>query len=78
LNAEHGIKMARGTQEIFRVPRSEFFRTGLLRGFSLAEISDAVALFPLAALFEDGDALKALEHVAFAAQGGRGAETGML
>jgi len=46
--------------------------------FGFAEAGDAVAVLPLAALFEKLDALEALEHVALAAQYGRRAQTAML
>ena len=39
---------------------------------------DAVAVLPLAAFLEEFGALKTLENIAFAAQGGRRAETAML
>ena len=51
---------------------------GLGVGLGLAEAGDTVAGFPLAAFLEELHALKALEHVAFAAQGGCGAEAAML
>ena len=44
----------------------------------LAQARDAVAGLALAALFEEGGALKTLEDIALAAQGGRRAETAML
>jgi len=56
----------------FQIPRL----SGVGLGF--AEAGDAVAGFPLAAFLEDFDALIAFEHIAFAAQGGRGAEAAML
>lgn len=46
--------------------------------FRLAETGDPVALFPLAALFEQVSAFKTLENIALAAQGGRRAEAAML
>ena len=46
--------------------------------FGLAEAGDAVAGFPLAALFKDFDALEALHNVAFCASGAGGPETAML
>jgi hypothetical protein len=55
------------------------YGVGLDVGFGLAETLDAIARFPLAALLEQGDALEALEDIAFyddAAAGGL--ETGML
>ena len=42
------------------------------------ETRDAVAGFPLAAFLEDFRALKTLENIALAAQGGRRAEAAML
>lgn len=47
-------------------------------GLRFAQAGDAVALFPLTALFEDFQALKALEDIAFSAQGGGRAKTAML
>ena len=44
----------------------------------LAETRDAVAGFALAALLEEGGALKTFEDIALATQGGRRAETAML
>jgi hypothetical protein len=43
-----------------------------------AQAGDAVALFPLAAFFEQFRALKTLEHIPFAAQSGSRAQTPML
>ena len=51
---------------------------GLGVGLGLAETCDAIALFPLAALFQDSDALKALENVALFSRGARGTQTTML
>ena len=53
-------------------------RTRLGVGFRFAKADDAVAFFPLAAAFENGDAFEALENVAFSAKGAGAAETGML
>ena len=47
-------------------------------GLRFAETRDAVAGFALAALLEEGGALKAFEDIALAAQGGRRAEAAML
>jgi hypothetical protein len=47
-------------------------------GFGFAEAGDAVAVLPLAALFEKFGALKALEDIALAAEFGRRAQTAML
>jgi len=47
-------------------------------GFRLAETRDAVAVFPLAPLFEDFRAFKTLEDITLTTQGGRRAETTML
>jgi hypothetical protein len=60
--------------------RSEEFGrwTGLGFAFGLAQAGDAIAFFPLAAFLKQLDALEALEHIAFAAQRGRGAETPVL
>jgi hypothetical protein len=44
----------------------------------LAETSDPVAIFPLAAFLEQFRALKTLEHISFAAQRGSRAQTSML
>jgi len=46
--------------------------------FRLAETGDAVAILPLAAFFEQLDALEAFEDIALAADGGRRAQTAML
>jgi hypothetical protein len=46
--------------------------------FGLAQAGDAVALFPLAALLEQFQALETLQNVPFSAQGGRRAQTSML
>jgi hypothetical protein len=46
--------------------------------FGLAQTSHAVAGFPLTALFEEFDALEALEDVALCTRGAGGAETTML
>jgi len=51
---------------------------GLDVGLGLAETGDAVALFPLATLFQDGDALEALEDVAFDDDAGGTLEAFML
>jgi len=59
-------------QSAVRVPHLSGFRLGL------AETRDAVAGFPLAAFLEEFGALKTLENIAFAAQGGRRAEAAML
>ena len=48
------------------------------RWFGFAEAGDAVAVLPLAAFLEQLDALEALEDIAFAAEGGRRAQTAML
>jgi len=64
-----------GPDSAFRIPNSAM-ESGV--GLGLAEAGDAVAGFPLAAFLEELHALKALEHVAFAAQGGCGAEAAML
>ena len=55
-------------------------QSAIVSGFrpGFAQARDAVALPPLAALLEQGDPLKALEHIAFAAQHGRRAQTAML
>ena len=54
--------------------------SALISGVSLgfAEAGDAVAFFPLAAFFEDLEALKAFEDIAFSAQSGGRAQTAML
>lgn len=60
-------------------PRSEFpVQRRLSVGFGFAKADDAVALFPLAAFFQNFDALKSFEDVAFAAERAGGAETAML
>ena len=46
--------------------------------FGLAQARNAVPWFPLAALFQQFQALKAFEHISFAAQGGSRAQTPML
>ena len=47
-------------------------------GFSLAQAGDAVAVFPLTALFEHFEALKALKHIPFATEGGCRPQASML
>jgi hypothetical protein len=47
-------------------------------GLGLAEAGDAIALFPLAALFEDRDALEALEDVTLHDDAGGALETFVL
>ena len=47
-------------------------------GLGFAEAGDAVAVLPLAAFFQDFDALEAFEDIALAAEGGRRAQTAML
>jgi hypothetical protein len=46
--------------------------------FGFAQAGDAVAIFPLATFFENGDALEALHDITFATGGAGGAETAML
>jgi hypothetical protein len=46
--------------------------------FRLAETRDTVAVFPLTALLEEFGALKTLEDIALATQGGGRAEAAML
>ena len=46
--------------------------------FGFAQAGDALAILPLTPLFEHFQALKALEHISFAAQSGGGAQTAML
>jgi len=53
-------------------------RTELRLGLGLAEAGDAVAGFALAALLEEGRALKALEDSALDTEGGRRAQAAML
>jgi len=52
--------------------------SGLGFAFGFAKAGDAVAFFPLTAFFENFEALKALEHVPFAAQSGGCAQAAML
>jgi hypothetical protein len=47
-------------------------------GFGFAEAGNAVAILPLAALFEKFGALEAFEDIALAAESGRRAQTAML
>ena len=47
-------------------------------GFGFAETGDTVAVFPLAAFFEDFNALKTLHDIALSTEGGSGAEAAML
>jgi hypothetical protein len=51
---------------------------GLSVGLGFAQTGDAITLFPLAALFQNGDALKALENVSLFSRGARGTQTTML
>ena len=53
-------------------------RHGLHVRFRFAEAGDAVAFLPLAAFLEEFGALKALEDIALAAEGGRRAQAAML
>ena len=46
--------------------------------FGFAEAGDAVAAFPLTALFEKRDTLETFEDIALAAENGRRAQTAML
>ena len=50
--------------------------SGLTLGF--AQTADAVAFFPLTALFEEQHAFKPLENVAFCTRGAGRAQTAML
>jgi hypothetical protein len=47
-------------------------------GLGFAKADHAVAFFPLATAFEDGNAFKAFENVAFGAEGAGAAKAGML
>jgi hypothetical protein len=47
-------------------------------GLGFAQAGDSIAVFPLAALFEDFDALEALEDVPFCAGSAGGAQAAML
>jgi hypothetical protein len=58
--------------------RYSAFRTYLGVFLGLAQSRDAVPRLPLAAFLEQFDPLKALEHISFAAQSGRRAQTPML
>jgi hypothetical protein len=67
-----------------RNPKPETRTSGLDRaislgvGFGLAQAGYALPFFPLAALLEHFQPLKPLEHISFATQGGRRAQTSML
>jgi hypothetical protein len=67
-----------------REPLNRFYDLTIQRfnesrfGFRFAEAGDAVAVFALAAFFEEFRAFKTLEDIAFAAQGGRCAQAAML
>jgi len=69
------MKAAEGGLSAFRVSCSSL-KSGVRLGF--AQTGDAVALFPLTAFFEQFGALKTLEHIPFATQGGGRAQTTML
>src|SRR5437879_4109391 len=56
--------------------RVSAFGSGFFLG--LAQAGNAVAGLPLAPFFEQFDPLETLEHIAFAPQGGRRAQTAML
>jgi hypothetical protein len=58
--------------------RTQHFALELGFAFGLAQAGNAFALLPLAPLFEQFQAFKALEHIPFAAQGGSRAQTPML
>ena len=58
-----------------RTPNSAM-KSGVRLG--LAETGDPVAVFPLAAFFEEANAFEAFEYVAFTTHGGDGAQTTML
>jgi hypothetical protein len=53
-------------------------RPGLLVGLGFAQTSDAIALFPLAALLQQFDPFKAFHNVALFSRGARGTQTSML
>ena len=57
---------------------SASLRRRLRFAFGFAEAGDAVAGFPLAAFFEEFEALKAFEHIPFTAQSGGCAQAAML
>jgi hypothetical protein len=59
------------SEELWRSVRLGF-------AFGFAQAGDAVAVFPLTAFLKQLNAFEALEHIAFAAQGGCGAETPVL
>lgn len=71
--AKRGIKS--GVHPALRVPNSAI---DLCVRLCLAQTGDAVAVFPLAAFLEKFGALKALENIAFATQGGCCAQAAML
>ena len=59
-------------------PLRQFTRAALRLAFGFAQAGDPVALFPLTAFLQQFQALKPLEHISFAAQGGGGAQATML
>jgi len=65
----------RGFHSALRIPNSAI---ELHLGFRLAQPRNAVAVLPLTALFEEFGALKTLENIALATEGGRRAQTAML
>jgi hypothetical protein len=60
-----------------RGSRSAFRRQSNVR-FGFAQTGDTVALFPLTSPLKHFEAFKTFEHIPFAAQGGRRAQTSML
>jgi hypothetical protein len=69
------FQMTNGTSFVIR---HSLFVIWLRFRFGLAQAGDFVAGFALAAFLQEGRALKTLQNVALAAQGGRRAETAML
>jgi hypothetical protein len=73
-NAECGFKPA-VQHSAFRTHNSAI-KSSFRLGF--AETGDTVAVFALAAFFEEFGAFKTLENIALATKGGSGAEAAML
>ncbi len=62
---------------VFKRPPGKIYSLNV--GLGLAQTLDTIALLPLAALLEQGDAFEALEDIAFDDEAaGHGLETGML
>jgi hypothetical protein len=76
--AERGVSTEKRERELaLHLPHSSLAPV-LGFAFGLAQTRDAFARFPLTSLLQQFQALKALEHIPFAAQSGSRAQTPML